>query len=341
MKKSIVRSFLLVCGILTIVSCKKEDDGFTFVPARDRDEEAPVSVGIVEEFLQTHFYNYEEFQNPPSGFDYIIKFDTIAGDNAGKTPLIDQVEFKVVPDRIADGVTYKLYYLKVVEGGGEKPKFPDVTTLTYEGHYLNTEFTGSDYFKLFDSAVTPVSFDLTSVVNGFQDGVIENKTSPLPPTENPDGSLTFEDYGVGAVFIPSGLGYYVSPPAGSGIPFYAQLVFTFKLLAARQGDQDNDGIPSIFEDLNGNQLEEDDDTDGNGLPNYFDSDDDGDGRPTIEEILTHEYVIAEGDPEPQLNPEEFEIRREVDSETLEITIYTVEYTDEDLDGIPDHLDEDS
>lgn len=341
MKKTVTKALYVAFSLMVLISCKKEDDGFTFVPARDRAEEAPVSIGIIEEYLETHFYNYEDFENPPAGFDFKIRFDTIAGDNANKIPLMQQVSFKEVPDRIEDGVTYKLYYLNAREGGGEHPKFPDVTTLTYEGRYVNTEFSGSPYSKLFDSAVTPVSFDLTAVVNGFQDGVIEAKTSPEPPIIGNDGTLSFTDYGVGAVFIPSGLGYYVSPPNGSAIPFYAQLIFTYQLFASRQGDQDADGIPSIFEDLNGNKLEEDDDTDGNGLPNYFDADDDGDGRPTSEEIISRQYVLADGEPEPELNPNEFEINRSYDEETLETTINTVEYTDEDGDGTPDHLDSDS
>ena len=323
---------------LALVSCKKEDDGFTFVPARDRGEEAPVSTEIIEEYLNTHFYNYEEFQSPPADFDYKIRFDTIAGDFADKTPLMDQVDFKMVPDRVSEGVMYKLYYLQALEGGGEHPLYPDVATLSYEGIFLNTEYTASEYTKLFDSAITPVSFQLTSVVNGFQDGVITAKTSPLPAMESPDGSLSFSDYGVGAVFIPSGLGYYVSPPNGSIIPFYAQLIFTFQLYASRVGDQDEDGIPTIYEDLNMNDIEEDDDTDGDGLPNFFDSDDDGDGRPTSEEIIERTYVFLDGEPEPVWPATETEVKRIYDAVTMETTIYTLEYTDEDNDGTPDYLD---
>ncbi|MEZ4795159.1 MAG: hypothetical protein R2773_06760 [Flavobacteriaceae bacterium] len=340
MKRMMNRALLALSLLISLISCKK-DDGVTYIPPRDRGEEAPVSVGIIEEFLQTHFYNYEDFQNPPIGFDYKIKFDTIAGANADKTPLMEQVSSKIVPDRVDEGVTYKLYFLNAVEGGGDKPKFPDVTTLIYEGRYLNTEFPGSAYTKLFDSAATPVSFDLTAVVNGFQDGMIECRTSPFPAIEGSDGSFTFTDYGVGAVFIPSGLGYYVSPPNGSAIPFYAQLIFTYQLYASRQGDQDGDGIPTIFEDLNNNKLEEDDDTDEDGLPNYFDADDDNDGRPTSEEIISRQYILEAGDPEPTLLANEFEINRSYNEETQQTTINTVEYTDEDQDGIPDHLDEDS
>ncbi len=41
-------------------------------------------------------------------------------------------------------------------------------------------------------------------------------------------------------------------------------------------DDDNDDIPTLLEDLNGNGDLEDDDTDGDGIPNYKDADDDGD-----------------------------------------------------------------
>lgn len=41
-------------------------------------------------------------------------------------------------------------------------------------------------------------------------------------------------------------------------------------------EDDNDGIPAILEDLNGNGDLEDDDTDEDGIPNYIDADDDGD-----------------------------------------------------------------
>lgn len=48
-------------------------------------------------------------------------------------------------------------------------------------------------------------------------------------------------------------------------------------------EDDNDGIPAELEDLNGNGDLEDDDTDGDGLPNYKDFDDDGDNVPTSAE----------------------------------------------------------
>lgn len=297
--------------IFTLVQSCKKDDGINdgFIPARDRGEEAPLSQAIIEEYLNTHFYNYEEFANPPANFDFQIKFDTISGSNASKTPLIDQVSFKMVKDRIKDGLTYKLYYLKVEEGEGDRPEFPDISTISYDGIYLNKEEETLPYTKRFDASTVPVRFDMTAIVNGLQDVLVEFKGATSVIT-NPDGSTSFENYGIGAVFMPAGLGYYVNPPATSAIPTYAQLIFAFQLYENEPGDQDNDGVPSIVEDLNGNKLEEDDDTDSDNVPNYLDPDDDNDGRPTSEEI----EIDADGN---------------------------ITYPDEDGDGIVDYLDPDS
>ena len=48
-------------------------------------------------------------------------------------------------------------------------------------------------------------------------------------------------------------------------------------------EDDKDGIPAALEDINGNGNLEDDDTDGDGIPNYLDFDDDGDNIRTIDE----------------------------------------------------------
>jgi hypothetical protein len=48
-------------------------------------------------------------------------------------------------------------------------------------------------------------------------------------------------------------------------------------------EDDNDGIPAALEDINGNGNLKDDDTDGDGIPNYIDVDDDGDNILTKDE----------------------------------------------------------
>lgn len=57
-------------------------------------------------------------------------------------------------------------------------------------------------------------------------------------------------------------------------------------------DDDNDGIPNIYEDFDGDMNLDNDDTDGDTIPNYLDDDDDGDGVLTI-----FESKDADGIPE--------------------------------------------
>ena len=185
--------FLLPIVALTLLlgtACDNDDDSSqdNFIPARDRAEENIDSTLEVEGYLTTHFYNYEEFENPPAGFDFKIRFDTIAAANADKTPLIEQVDFKMVQDRVNEDVSYKLYYLKVIEGQGDQPSFPDIVRINYEGTYVVDE-EGINENKLFDSSVTPIQFDLTSIVNGLQDALIEFKAA-TGFINNADGTVT-------------------------------------------------------------------------------------------------------------------------------------------------------
>ena len=296
---------LLTLMLAFTVSCKKDDEGGPPPPPpRPRGPEAAAAQEEIETFLETHFYNYEEFETDPANFK--LRFDTIAGDNASKTPLIEQVDTIKVKDLVETNVTYTLYYLNVQQGGGERPNFSDYTINTYDGRLMNLD--------LFDSSVIPVRFNLVDtktsagIIRGLQQAIIkfngaENVIS------NPDGTLTFENYGIGAVFIPSGLAYYQYPPGNGGLGAYEQVIFSFELIDSEVADHDNDGIPSYMEDLNGNGYLLDDDTDGS-VPNYLDEDDDNDGRLTKYEI----EIDANGN---------------------------ITFPDTDGDGTPDYLDSDS
>lgn len=89
-------------------------------------------------------------------------------------------------------------------------------------------------------------------------------------------------------------------------------VFTVGLI-----EDDNDGIPAELEDINNNGILDDDDTDGDGLPNYLDDDDDGDNVKTIDEGIVYD----------------------ADTETL--TARNTDEESEDPDNlIPDYLDND-
>lgn len=317
-----------------VVSCNNDDDESNVIPDRDRTEVYNEDIAEIEMFLQTHFYNYEEFDsgNPYSEANdtFQIVFDTIAGDNSDKTPLIDQVDFKIVTDQ---GVDYKLYYLQVREGLGNEISFIDEANLIYEGSKLDG--------YVFDSAVNPSKFNLTTVgqasgvVTGFREGILEFKTS-TGFTDNGDGTETYHNHGIGAVFIPSGLGYFSQPLIG--VPSYTPLVFKFSLYTRTVLDHDADNIPSIMENLDGDDDVYDDDTDGDFGANFIDNDDDNDGVFTKDELDYNEYIVDtnQGETEPVLASNEYEMDREEVNGV--ITIKTFVLTDTDGDGTPDYLD---
>jgi len=242
---------LFFCVITLIFSCKKEDDNNSGpIPVRDRAEVYLEDIAEIEAYLETHFYNYEEFDfnnsySNPANDEFKVVLDTIDGLNSDKTPLIDQVSQKTVTDD--SGVEYVLYYLVVREGLGKSIHALDRAIVNYEGNLLDNE--------TFDSSAAPIPFNLTAVgfeggvVQGFREGLLEFKTS-TDFTDNADGTTVYHNHGIGLVFIPSGLGYF-------------------------ENFVDGDGV--------------NDDTDGDNGPNFLDPDDDQDDVPTSDEIVTNTY----------------------------------------------------
>ncbi|WP_340077431.1 hypothetical protein [Leptobacterium sp. I13] len=275
MKVSKAGFLLLFTLMVFIFSCKKDDDSNEEPEVRDLAEVAIENDEEIIAFLQTHFYNYEAFQNPPANFDFKIVIDTIAGNNEDKIPLIDHVVSKtiVLKDINDNDVPHKLYYLNAREGIGGQPTVADSTFVRYEGLLLDK--------TRFDSSNIPIWFDLLASIRGFAEGVSEFKAGGIP-ISNPDGTIDVEGFGVGMVIMPSGLGYFARPPTFI-IPLYAPLIFNIQLLAMNDSDHDRDGILSIDEDIDGDGNPTNDDTDGDGVPNYLDTDDDGDGTLTINE----------------------------------------------------------
>jgi FKBP-type peptidyl-prolyl cis-trans isomerase FkpA len=311
---------ILICFLLLFVflSCKKDDDKIDIasIPQKSLSEVAVENDAEIKAYLETHFYNYEEFENPTAGFNFKIKFDTIAGDNASKIPLINQVETQLITEVSStflrtddEEVQHTLYYLSARDGVGESPTIGDNTVVRYEGSLLDG--------TLFDASSVPTSQYLPGFVKGYANG-IANFNGGVGPVENGDGTVSFDDYGVGVIFMPSALGYFDSPRSGSGIPAYAPLIFQVDVLAfEKDTDFDGDGIPSILEDLDGDGDLNNDNTDSETesfnvfLANHYDTDDDDDGIDTIDEI----ELDAEGN--------------------------FVSFKDTDGDGIYDHLDNDN
>ncbi|MUU78628.1 DUF6252 family protein [Winogradskyella endarachnes] len=111
------------------------------------------------------------------------------------------------------------------------------------------------------------------------------------------------------------------------------------------GDDDSDSVPNVFEDFNGNEDFEDDDTDGDGVPNYLDNDDDGDG------VLTeYEAVDEDGNPADTDGDGDVDYLDDDDDGDGILTIYENadpngdgnldDAVDTDGDGVPDYLDND-
>ncbi|WP_191860145.1 FKBP-type peptidyl-prolyl cis-trans isomerase [Hanstruepera ponticola] len=334
----------LLLGFVFFIGCNNDDDTPTAIPDRDRGVVYEEDLAEIEAFLNSHFYNYEDFDftDPysPANDSFQIEFTPLSEDPS-KTPLIDMVDFKIVTDRNID---YKLYFLNVREGQGNLVHFCDQAFVTYEGS-LTTGY-------VFDSAVSPSGFNLITagsevgVVKGFQQGIIEFKTS-TGFTDNGNGTVSYHNHGIGAVFIPSGLGYFSQPLVG--VDSYTPLIFKFSLYERVIKDHDNDNIPSFLEDLNENGDVYDDDTDGDFGPNFIDNDDDGDGYFTKDEVELMSYD-EDDTMTPFMSEEEAQsyfdnnaLANEIfdsidDNNDGTFTLNTVIITDSNGDGTPDYLD---
>ena len=94
---------------------------------------------------------------------------------------------------------YKLYYLILREGRRRSTNKVDSTFVSYKG-------TLFDITLIFDQQVDPVWFQLEDVIPVGEKLYPEFKTGTS--TENPNGTVTFNDYGAGVMFLPSGFGYF-------------------------------------------------------------------------------------------------------------------------------------
>lgn len=314
-----IRSVIFIfISTLVILSCKKDEDTVEFIPPTDISEIVVQDEAKLQEYFATHFYNYEEFTAEETGFDYKIIIDTIAGDNSDKISLKDSEGFgfktvSVKSENVGiDGteeIDHKVYYLIARQGEGATTTFADSTYVKYQGELLDG--------TIFDSSTLPLWFNLPGgIVPGFAHGITSLKGGKKG-VPNADGTVTVENYGIGAIFFPSALGYYAD--IQGTIPAYSPLIFKIELLAVNQTDHDGDGIPSYLEDVDGNGRLNNDNTDLAAekkvgftfYANYLDADDDGDGTLTIDEI----NLDSEGN--------------------------FLSFKDTDEDGVPDHLDADT
>lgn len=318
--KIINKFFLLVIVSTVIFSCDRDNDIPAPDPPRPLTEIQLEDDQKIQEFLATNFYNYEEFENPPQGFDFKIKIDSVKGDNATKRPLSEFVRDTIIELTTAGNlgesqvkVAHKLYYLIARQGAGEFVTPYDSIFHKFEGSLLNG--------NIFDSTNDTYSwFDVGGFLRGFSAGIAKLRTGSEIIVNN-DGTTSISNTGIGMVILPSALAYYNTEI--SSIPIYSPLIFKLDVaLIQNDTDADNDGIPNRLEDLNNNGYLQDDNTNAEEerkaftgqtqtvFANFRDADDDGDGTPTSEEIIIND----DG---------------------------TITFPDTDGDGIADYLDRDT
>lgn len=235
---------------VTIWSCKKDDGpGIEVVPPRLLSEVALENDATIKDFLDNHFYNYEEFANPGPNFNYRIVIDTIAGNNSDKTPLSQQVLTEVVKVSSTDlnlpseetDIEHTLYYLIAREGIGNQATAKDSVYLNYRGKRLDG--------TVFDSRLgSPTWFDLPGTlsetvqvppaVTGFRNGVAKFKAGG-EIIDKGDGTFEVAGSGIGLIIMPSGLAYFQNSTVGQA---YAPLLFEVNLLVAKTKVNVDDNI---------------------------------------------------------------------------------------------------
>lgn len=299
MQKIFRKAFYNFILLSLIYSCSNDStvNNTVSIPLEPIASQYALENDSIIEFLQNHFYNYDDFNKLSSNETVELIIDSISGVNSNKISLYDQVS--TISVEIADEndqiVSHNLYYIINREGNGPNPTVADSVFVSYKGLTLSN--------STFDSRKDPIWLDQTTVVRGFQEFLPLLKRGDIIVNNN--GSYSFDNFGIGMVFMPSRLGYYQN--STQTIPAYSPLIFQINLNTLNTTDHDSDRVNSVDEDINNDHIFTNDDTDSDGIPNYFDRDDDGDG------ILTKDEYDANSD-------------GVVD--------------DSDGDGVPDYLDND-
>jgi len=282
-----IKNIFAIVFIATIIYACGDDNFGVNNPFADIDHEALAlsDNDSLVKFLKNHYYDAD--------------VDSVKALVTGKTPIFEDSKLKTLTETEND-ITYKLYVYVAQEGlsnsnpAKESPTKVDSVFVKYSG--LTMSGTTFSTFN-FDRNTTGIWFNLLSVIKGWSYGFTELKGGELKKDPNTggvfNGPITYLNGGKGVLFIPSGLAYpssnvqnYQNNLVDTNLLFYVDLL-TF----VPETDHDNDGVPTIIEDIDKDGNVNNDDTDEDGFPNYFDVDDDGDG------VLTkNEDANNDGDP---------------------------------------------
>lgn len=287
--------FILLLTSTILFSCNKDDDPAPPTPPRDFTEQYLKDIDSIEKFLKTHYLTAETvdgqldvtFTPIPEGGTETSVWDNTEYPVLSKIVKNDERRSNLTDGRTEDPVDYKLYYILLNEGGGQRPTTADSTYTSYKGMTLDN--------KVFDQSTNPLWFVFprlaagdATVISGYRQFLPLLKTATSATVNESTGQIEYENLGVGVVFIPSGLGYFQS--SQTNIPAYSPLIFRIRLHTLKYRDHDGDGVLSKDEDLNNNGDLYDDDTDADKIPNFLDVDDDGDTYFTRFEIKVNGII---------------------------------------------------
>lgn len=289
-----ILSVFVFCVVLA--ACTKSSTT-ELAPLRDYATQFTTDLASIDGYVDTHYMTVD-----PTNFDVIF---TKIPDGGTQTSIRLQTQYPLKDTTVVkDGINYKIYFIKFREGTKDRPTQVDSIHVAYKGVNIADATTGGE--DVFDRAVTPIWFKLQEVVSGWSHIIPNFHTGTYAPGTGGNGT-TFDNFGAGVMFLPSGLAYY-NGSAGT-IPSYSPIIFSFKLYELRYRDQDRDGILSKDErkldptisplyrwkenpannlyKINNGEVATDVpflDTDGDGFANMYDIDDDGDHYMTIVEI---------------------------------------------------------
>jgi hypothetical protein len=273
-------------AIFLMFSCSDNTDDTVVTPPRAYDVEYAYDKAVIDTYLNDYTFDYASYLLDASKNVVFSKFDS----NAPKPKLMSLLNATTFPKLLVKEValhdiTYKVYYLFINEGvTAKKPSRVDDVLVGYRGFYLENQLGTLGTVTDFENNPYPTTlFSLGTVIRGWGEILPLFGTGTIDATAPANNPTSYTNYGVGAIFIPSGLGYFNQ--ATTSIPSYSPLVFTIKLYDVKRADQDGDKIESMNEIVrNADDTFTFTDTDVDGIPDYLDTDDDNDGVTTINEI---------------------------------------------------------
>ncbi len=275
---------------VALAACTKNSNNDP-APLRDYGTQYAADIAQIDQYIDSHYLTFDA--------DYNVAFDTLLP-GGGHSSIRTDTAFHLSDTTVAqNGINYKIYFIKFREGDlvyGNRPTQVDSIHVAYRGTNLIKS-------SQFDVAVTPVWFKLDGVVTGWSHIIPNFHTGTYSAATGPNPA-TFNNFGAGVMFLPSGLAYYNN--AASNIAAYSPIVFSFKLYELHYRDHDGDGIldkderrlpasipkelrwkenPATGYDFDGDGIVDLYDTDGDGIANMYDVDDDGDNVLTRTETI--------------------------------------------------------